>query len=159
MATGGPPSRGMWAAPFCGCIDDCETCCLGWWAPCVLYGQNKEAITGDDCATQGGIFLALCIIFPPAICCWASPTRTTLRRAYDLPEAPCNDCCVYWCCQGCALCQEARELKIRGHSAQNPVTYLRAPQQVVVVQAPPQVQPPPPPPPAAPGVPVEPKKK
>jgi len=37
-----------------------------------------------------------------------------MRAQYDLPEAPCMDCLVHFCCEACALCQEYRELKNRG---------------------------------------------
>lgn len=37
--------------------------------------------------------------------------RSKLRAQYDLEEAPCADCLVHFCCPGCALCQEYRELK------------------------------------------------
>lgn len=31
-----------------------------------------------------------------------------------LEESPCGDCLVHLCCEPCALCQEHRELRIRG---------------------------------------------
>jgi hypothetical protein len=40
--------------------------------------------------------------------------RKTLRNRYRIQE-DCNDCLVTTCCAGCAICQEARELKY--HSA------------------------------------------
>jgi hypothetical protein len=44
-------------------------------------------------------------------CCY----RSKLRAQYDLPEAPCMDCLVHFCCETCTLCQEYRELKNRGY--------------------------------------------
>lgn len=40
--------------------------------------------------------------------------RSTLRAQYNLPEEPCIDFCVHYCCGICAICQEHRELKNRG---------------------------------------------
>ncbi|KAL8249827.1 hypothetical protein R6Q59_006695 [Mikania micrantha] len=37
-----------------------------------------------------------------------------MRQQYILPEKPCNDCLVHFCCEPCAICQEYRELKYRG---------------------------------------------
>lgn len=37
--------------------------------------------------------------------------RRDLRLKYDLREAPTSDCCAYFLCAFCAICQEARELK------------------------------------------------
>ncbi|KAA3466039.1 protein PLANT CADMIUM RESISTANCE 2-like [Gossypium australe] len=31
-----------------------------------------------------------------------------------LEEKPCNDCCLHFCCECCALCQEHRDLTNRG---------------------------------------------
>ena len=40
--------------------------------------------------------------------------RYKLRKAYELAEKPCADCCVHLFCDPCALCQEYRELHNRG---------------------------------------------
>jgi hypothetical protein len=73
------------------------------------------------------------------ICCCCAPCysksiRSTIRANYALKEAPCSDCCVHFWCIGCAVCQEARELKNRGVAQhgqfiQAPVTYAPPPQQ------------------------------
>ncbi|KAK7822385.1 cell number regulator 10 [Quercus suber] len=40
--------------------------------------------------------------------------RRKLRAKFGLPAEPCGDCCVHFCCESCALCQEHAELKNRG---------------------------------------------
>lgn len=40
--------------------------------------------------------------------------RDKLRKKFGLAEEPCCDCCVNFCCEPCALCQEHAELKSRG---------------------------------------------
>ncbi|PHT95536.1 Protein PLANT CADMIUM RESISTANCE 3 [Capsicum annuum] len=37
-----------------------------------------------------------------------------MRKQYRLPENPCGDCLLHFCCEACALCQEYRELKHHG---------------------------------------------
>ena len=43
----------------------------------------------------------------------AGNTRGMLRAKYGLPEEPYSDCVVHTLCAPCALCQDAREVKIR----------------------------------------------
>jgi len=44
-----------------------------------------------------------------------------LRQAYNLkPRNACYDFCAHYWCMSCALCQEARELKIRGATPERP---------------------------------------
>lgn len=40
--------------------------------------------------------------------------RSKLRALYNLPEEPCGDLCVHYCCLVFAISQERRELKNRG---------------------------------------------
>jgi len=40
--------------------------------------------------------------------------RSGLRTLFNLPQEPCIDFCVHYCCTICAICQEYRELKNRG---------------------------------------------
>ncbi|CAN1158452.1 Protein PLANT CADMIUM RESISTANCE 12 [Linum perenne] len=47
-------------------------------------------------------------------CLYSYPYRSKLREQYKLPEKPCGDCILHWCCTPCVLCQEYRELKNRG---------------------------------------------
>jgi len=132
---------GEWSTKLLHCGKDCDICCLGFWCPCILYGQNVEATTGGDG------FAHCCIAFwfvshMPALQSFLSPLltydkRTMLRKAYDLPEEPCGDYCTHLCCYTCALCQEGRELKKRGHSAAHPVFDLFKRPTPVTMEAPP----------------------
>lgn len=47
-------------------------------------------------------------------CFYSAHYRTSLQQKYLLPKRPCNDCCVYFFCHPCTLCQEGREFKLRG---------------------------------------------
>lgn len=43
---------------------------------------------------------------------FAGNLRGEVRTKYNLPSEPCADCCVHLCCSPCAVCQEAREIKV-----------------------------------------------
>lgn len=48
-------------------------------------------------------------------CCFLHAfKRGQIREKYGLEENTCEDCFITCCCAQCALCQEARELKVRG---------------------------------------------
>lgn len=65
------------------------------------------------CTCAGAIYGTLLALSGLACLC-SYYYRSKLRVQYDLPEAPCMDCLVHFCCETCALCQEYRELKNRG---------------------------------------------
>ncbi|RYQ91848.1 hypothetical protein Ahy_B09g097895 [Arachis hypogaea] len=87
------------------------TCCL----PCVTFGQIAEIVDEgkSSCASQGCVYGLLMIVS----CHWiySCVYREKLRKKYGLESEPCCDCCVHFCCDPCALCQEHQELKLRGH--------------------------------------------
>ena len=110
---------------------------IGYFIPSILYGKNKESIAGQgnftpDCCA----FFWIHLFCSCAASCLSYNSRTEVRKAYNLKEQPCGDCCVHFWCVKCALCQEARELKLRGATPTNP---LLRPVQVV---PPPVVVPP-----------------
>jgi hypothetical protein len=56
--------------------------------PCCLFGRNAKAITDENCISN-----CLCYLF----CCpllQHSGLRRKIRNKWNLPEDPCNDCCV-----------------------------------------------------------------
>lgn len=127
----------LWQNGLCGCFDDCGSCCLGIWCPCILYGQNKSATTGEGCIGGCCTFFCLQVFAGFLIPCVAAGNRSTIRQIYGLPAQPCDDCCTYCFCGACALCQESRELKSRGANSVTPAVKSKAnqpQQQVVVVQ-------------------------
>ena len=113
-----------WLTGFFSCFSDMESCCLGCWCPCILYGKNHEALTGgDSCGNCLGFFGMHCLPFGACFLpCLTLPKRKMIREAYDLPDGCCESYCVHFAWfLPCALCQEARELKLRGHSPENPL--------------------------------------
>jgi len=132
---------------FRGCFSDGITC-LGCWCPCVLYGRNVEATTGGDgpsaCCDFALVkfFSAILLCGAGSLCvmpAFAMEQRKALREAYHIEEEGCcgNSYCVQCFCLRCSLCQEARELKARGHTPENPLVKK---ERVAVTRAPSQVQ-------------------
>jgi len=98
---------------ICDCFDDCGICCYGCWCTACLYGENAQQIDGSD-------YDDACFTYCFAgrnIFAWIPLTdnRRALREKYGLPEEPCDDCTVMSFCTPCAVCQAARELKIRSN--------------------------------------------
>lgn len=108
----GPPQP--WKTGLCGCFNDMAICCYGCWCLPCLYGENSsKASDGGSCCCPATLF-CLCMYCPWLVCCISGPTRTVIRSKYHLREAPCSDCCVHFWCTCLAVCQEGREIKIRG---------------------------------------------
>lgn len=65
------------------------------------------------CGVSGVLYGLLCSI-TGCQCIYSCFYREKMRGQYSLLASPCADCLVHFCCEGCALCQEYRELKNRG---------------------------------------------
>ncbi|CAN1856529.1 Protein PLANT CADMIUM RESISTANCE 9 [Linum perenne] len=85
--------------------------------PCITFGRNAVIVGRNQtlmaaCCWSGLVF---CLLADIGISClYSYRYRYKLRQQYKLPESPCGDCLVHWCCTPCAVCQEHRELKNRG---------------------------------------------
>ncbi|KAF7824951.1 protein PLANT CADMIUM RESISTANCE 10 [Senna tora] len=117
----------QWSSGICACCDDMQSCCIGLFCPCILFGKNAEFL-------GSGTFLGSCVThfilwtFVNATCClltdglllglpgclvaaYACGYRRTLRSKYNLQEAPCGDFITHFFCHMCAVCQEYREIR------------------------------------------------
>ncbi|CAF1152324.1 unnamed protein product [Didymodactylos carnosus] len=100
-----------WKTGLFDCFDDTNICISGLFCPCYLFGQNVEQ-------TGGITYRCPCFLYA-----WNSMLlncgyihkrqRSNIRDIYGLPGG-CGDCLTTCFCSPCAVCQEARELKIRG---------------------------------------------
>ncbi|XP_071928671.1 protein PLANT CADMIUM RESISTANCE 2-like [Coffea arabica] len=106
---------GSWSTGLCGCFSDVSNCCITCWCPCITFGQMAEIVDKGttSCGTSGALY-GLLAYLTGCGCMYSCFYRSKMRRQYMLPETPCGDCLVHFCCETCALCQEYRELKIRG---------------------------------------------
>ncbi|KAL6187922.1 hypothetical protein ACLB2K_039317 [Fragaria x ananassa] len=85
--------------------------CLTCWCPCITIGRIAEIVDrgSTSCGVSGALYgLMMCLM---GCSCFY---RTRLRGQYFLEEKPCADCCVHFCCEECALCQEYRHLQNQG---------------------------------------------
>jgi len=112
VAPGPAAGPGKWSSGLYSCCDDGYVCCVGWQMTAFLFGDNYRKIMGGDSCTGGCCaYYWLSCIYLCALT--GAPTRKAIRNKYNLPEEPCNDCCVHCFCGPCAICQEAREMRIR----------------------------------------------
>eukprot|EP00937_MAST-01D_sp_MAST-1D-sp2_P002148 g2148.t1 len=119
---------GRWTSGLFDCCDDLETCCWGTWCTACLYGQNAQKIDGSSCPLCC-VCWSLVSQISGGPCLVAGPKRSKMRAAYALP--PTDICCCgeefddfvvhcLPCTMPCAVCQEARELQVRGAAAHCP---------------------------------------
>ncbi|XP_024025504.1 protein PLANT CADMIUM RESISTANCE 11 [Morus notabilis] len=104
-----------WSTGLSDCCDDVGTCCLTCWCPCVTFGRIAEIVDqGSTPCGVGGALYTLIMCVTGCSCMYSCFYRSKLRGQYFLEERPCTDCCIHCFCEGCALCQEYRELKNHG---------------------------------------------
>ncbi|KAJ0037634.1 hypothetical protein Pint_22357 [Pistacia integerrima] len=108
-------SEGPWSSGLCDCCSDCSTCCLTFWCPCIVFGRIAEIVDkgSSSCGVSGALYFLISALTGCG-CFYSCCYRSKMRQQYMLSESPCNDCLVHFCCEGCALVQEYRELKGRG---------------------------------------------
>ncbi|KAJ0537682.1 putative PLAC8 motif-containing protein [Helianthus annuus] len=106
------------ALTCCGCLYSCA------YRTKMRSQYGLKESPCNDClvhfcceSTACGVHGTLYAIIEALTCCgclYSCAYRTKMRSQYGLKESPCNDCLVHFCCERCALCQEYRELKLRG---------------------------------------------
>ncbi|XP_076885326.1 protein PLANT CADMIUM RESISTANCE 2-like [Bidens hawaiensis] len=119
LQTAPPPQHmmhaGQWSSGLCDCTSDMSNCCMTCWCPCITFAQIAEIadMGTTSCPVHGALYTILLLLTG---CQWiySYMYRSKMRKQYMLPEEPCNDCLLHFCCEPCAMCQEYRELKHRG---------------------------------------------
>ena len=99
---------------LCGCFGNVHVCIITFACPCYTAGRLAE-ITGRSC-----ILHSLLYGFCPCISCWffMCCIRRDIRQSKNIAGSRLGDLCVHFWCDGCALCQEARETNaIGGYAA------------------------------------------
>ncbi|VAI39413.1 unnamed protein product [Triticum turgidum subsp. durum] len=90
--------------------------CLTCWCPCITFGKVAEIVDrgSTSCGTSGALYALLGSLTG---CHWiySCTYRSKMRAQYALPDDPCCDCCVHFCCEPCGLIQQYKELKARGY--------------------------------------------
>ncbi|XP_049401764.1 cell number regulator 6-like [Solanum stenotomum] len=148
-----PPADEDWATGIFGCTEDVDSCLVGLFCPCVLFGRHMESLNdeissrgacvGHLVCIEGGIALAAltaafhgidpdtaCLITEGLLFSWwvcgiyTGMARQMLQRKYHLKDLPCDPCMVHCCLHWCAMCQEHREMKLHLSCNDNPTTTL-----------------------------------
>lgn len=104
-----------WSTGLFDCHLDQTNATMTSFLPCVTFGQIAEVEDAGEMTCPLGSFIYLLMM--PAVCSqWimGSKYRTKLRERYNLVEAPYSDVVSHIFCPFCSLCQEFRELRIRG---------------------------------------------
>ncbi|KAL2650751.1 hypothetical protein R1flu_018879 [Riccia fluitans] len=109
-----PPNSGYWTTELCDCFEDCSSCCLGAWCPCIAVGRTAEILDHGaiGCGSSCCVFSVL-QAFTGCGFLYTCGYRKRLRAQFGLPESPCGDCLTDFCCLSCSVCQVYRELKNR----------------------------------------------
>ncbi|XP_021893402.1 protein PLANT CADMIUM RESISTANCE 10 [Carica papaya] len=130
----------QWTSGICACFDDMQSCCIGLFCPCFLFGKNAEFLGSGTlmgsctthfilwafvntvcCLLTDGLLLGLPGCF---VSCYACGYRRSLRAKYNLQEAPCGDFVTHFFCHLCAICQEYREIRERASDSNSSNTNL-----------------------------------
>jgi Cys-rich protein (TIGR01571 family) len=116
VPVGAAAAASQWSSGLFDCFDDCGLCCLTCWCPCITFGRVAEIVDrgATSCGTSGALY-ALLVYFTGCQWIYSCTYRSKMRAQFGLPEDPCCDCCVHFCCEPCALCQQYKELKARGY--------------------------------------------
>ncbi|XVF00410.1 hypothetical protein REPUB_Repub03eG0283400 [Reevesia pubescens] len=132
-----PQSQSVqWSSGICACCDDMQSCCIGVFFPCFLFGKNAQYLGSGTllgsclthfilwafintlcCVLTQGLLLPLPGCF---VSCYACGYRRALRSTYNLQEAPCGDFVTHFFCHLCAICQEYREIRDRAGDSKPP---------------------------------------
>ncbi|CAN8287045.1 unnamed protein product [Cochlearia groenlandica] len=126
----------QWSSGICACFDDIQSCFIGLFCPCYIFGKNAESLGSGTflgpclthciswalvnticCFATSGVLLGLPGCF---VSCYACGYRGSLRAKYDLQEAPCGDFVTHFFCHLCAICQEYREIRERSSGSNLP---------------------------------------
>eukprot|EP00923_Selenidium_pygospionis_P043199 GHVN01074466.1.p1 GENE.GHVN01074466.1~~GHVN01074466.1.p1 ORF type:complete len:226 (+),score=8.91 GHVN01074466.1:108-785(+) len=97
---------GQWSHGLCGCFDNLAVCIVGYFVPCVTFGQTSEKMTNGEksCALYGCLY-----IVPILGCVLEMNQRAAIRAQRGIPGSGCNDFMLILCCPLCTLVQEEQE--------------------------------------------------
>ncbi|XP_062115754.1 protein PLANT CADMIUM RESISTANCE 6-like [Humulus lupulus] len=107
--------QGGWSTGLFDCMDDPMNAAITAICPCVTFGQVAEIVdNGTTSCSTSGLMYGLVAFFIGIPCIMSCTYRTKLRNKFGLLETPAPDWVTHFLCDCCAICQEYRELQIRG---------------------------------------------
>ncbi|GMJ04461.1 hypothetical protein HRI_004115300 [Hibiscus trionum] len=110
-----PAGQVPWSTGLCDCFSDVPNCCITFWFPCITFGQIANIVDRGSvpCEVCAAVY-AVIRIFTGCPCFFSCFYRSRMRKEFMLEQRGCNDFCIHFLCEDCALCQEYRELRNRG---------------------------------------------
>lgn len=104
-----------WKTGLFDCMEDPTNALVTACFPCLTFGQIAELVdSGQTTCTTSGLIYGVILMFIGIPCIMSCTYRTKLRSRYGLFESPAPDWVIHCFCECCALCQEYRELHLRG---------------------------------------------
>ena len=112
--------QGSFQNHFCSCFDDCGTCCLGCWCPCILYGQTRARLQNPylpreqlpGCSGSCCGFAAVLLFCAPFQCIFGWLQRGDIRERYGIEGDACVDCLAHSFCDCCVCFYWTSELMV-----------------------------------------------
>jgi hypothetical protein len=103
-----------------GPTGDCGACmslyCVSVCCPCLTWAVSMGTRTG----LRTKFDLKVCVLKSMSVLTLQTDSRHPLARVECVQAEPCGDCCVHFCCEPCAICQERREIKLQVASGGGP---------------------------------------
>ncbi|XP_002158056.1 uncharacterized protein LOC100202625 [Hydra vulgaris] len=92
---------------ICSCFNDCSTCIITYFLPCVTAGKNAEFVS-KSCCLYG--CLSLTCVGPIS----RALVRSDIRQKLNIEGSCCGDFICHLFCPLCALVQESQEIQANG---------------------------------------------
>ncbi|KAF2621944.1 hypothetical protein BU25DRAFT_378627 [Macroventuria anomochaeta] len=102
----------------CTPFGTCNSSCLSWWCPCILYGRTRHRMRTNGDMSKYSCCNTSCATFTGMACVglsWILPliNRGDMRAKYNLTGNGCKDCLCACCCAPCDLMQQDKEVQHR----------------------------------------------
>jgi Cys-rich protein (TIGR01571 family) len=128
--------RQKFSSPLHGCFDDMGNCLLVTWCPCVQWGRIVEWSIDDE--SPWWIFCLAYCLCKDFRTCFGMVTRPMVRNKLKIKGEFWEDCLIHCFTHPCALCQEARELKVDSYGipqSNHTLSYRQTTQPVIMIPA------------------------
>lgn len=116
---GMPQAPSTWSNGLFGCFDDFNECLDGFFCCWCKLGYMQQRMAMGSIGMDTG---TCAVAFVVDYCCCGLGTpiytynqRSQIKLRYNIAdEGNCTSCLIAFCCDRCAICQQAREMTARG---------------------------------------------
>lgn len=113
----GVSPNGNWSTGLCDCLEECGLCCEVWCIPSLQVSLQYNLMKHHMRRKVDWLICILACCVPLAGDVLGCIIRSEARQRYRIRGNCCCDCMTVWCCQCCALVQQARQMTAMGESA------------------------------------------